>query len=112
MKVMPVEASASISAPRPKAAVPPSVLHACLRFTKKPHMMSEEVNKRESVALQTFCTALASDVSLPSFESSLRGTSCITAATTARGPSRTNIRRFSRLEGNRRVRNWMWVIYE
>lgn len=110
MKVIAVEARASIKAPTPKAAVPPSVRQACFLLTRKPQIKSEAVNRRDKVALQTFWTALAIEVSLPSVAESLRGTSCMIAATMASGPSRMNMRRFSRLEGNSRVKNCMCVI--
>lgn len=74
-------------------------------------MKSEAVNRSDNVALQTFCTAEDIDVSLPSL-ASLTGTSCMTAATIARGPSRIKMRRRSRFEGKRSVRNCMCVIYE
>ena len=73
-------------------------------------MKSEAVNKRDRVALQTFWQAFAIDVSWPFVAESLRGTSCMIAATMARGPSKMNMSRFSKLEGNKRVKNWICVI--
>lgn len=46
--------SASIIAPAPNAAVPPSVRQACFRFTSVPQRKSEVVKSSESVALQMF----------------------------------------------------------
>jgi hypothetical protein len=74
-------------------------------------MKSDEVKRRERVALQMFWIASAIEVNFPPSSSSANGTSCIIAATIASGPSRINIRRRSSLDGNRRVRNWICVIY-
>ena len=96
-------------APAPKAAVPPSVRHACLRFTTKPQIKSEIVKRRESVALQTFRTAFAR---LLNWSLGWSGASCIPAAMIARGPSRMNMSCASRREGYMRERNCMCVIYK
>jgi len=95
-KVNTVDANAKNIAPAPNAAVPPSVLHAWSRFTKKPQITRERVNSRERVALQTFCTASAQSTTRGS---EWIGRSCIMAATTAKGPRRPRINRFSRVEG-------------
>ena len=83
MKLRAVLTIASVRAPAPKAAVPPSVLQAYLRLMRMPQMNSATVKSRERVALQTFRTAEAA-ILMRAF--SLIGTSCMTAATIASGP--------------------------
>lgn len=73
-------------------------------------MNSEAVKSRDNVALQTFCAAVAMDVSCPFVVESFSGTSCMTAATIANGPRRTKMSRRSSVDGNRSVKNWMCVI--
>ena len=73
-------------------------------------MNKEPVKSNERVALQTFWTAVAISVSLPFPLESFSGTSCMIAATMARGPRRIKMSRRSSVEGNNRVKNWMCVI--
>jgi hypothetical protein len=56
IKLRAVLATASMSAPAPKAAVPPSVLHARFRFTAKPQMKRAVVKRRVRVELQMLRT--------------------------------------------------------
>lgn len=60
MKLSVVEMQARAIAPAPNAAVPPSVRHAASRLTKKPQMMSAEVNNNDNAALHTFRVSSAS----------------------------------------------------
>lgn len=53
-KLTVVETTAKSIAPNPNTAVPPSVLHALRRFTKKPQIIRAIVNMRSRVELRTF----------------------------------------------------------
>src|SRR6267154_1190428 len=104
--VMAVEARARIMAPTPKAAVPPSVRQACLRFTTKPQMAREILKRMVRVALQTLRTLPMVEMK---YRCGLSGANWVNAATTASGPRRTKMSWASRREGYMRVRKCMCV---
>lgn len=82
-KLRPVLMTARKMAAPPKAAVPPSVLHACFLFMRKPQMKRAAVKSKERVALQTFRTAEETTLTA-GFP--LKCSSCMIAARIARGP--------------------------
>ena len=80
----------------PKIAVPPSVLHARLRLTTKPHIKRAIVKMRSSVELNTF--RIASPRSRTVCEGE-RAVNTRNAEARARGPRMNTIKRASVREG-------------
>lgn len=85
-----------MTAPQPKAAVPPSVRQAWERLTMPPQRRREKVKRRERVKLQTLRMASAI---MREVELSWMGMSCMTPATMASGPMACLRRGLGRLEG-------------
>lgn len=116
---------AKARAAAPKAAVPPSIRHACFLLTSSPQIKRALVKRRDKVALHTFLI----DEAMNDIVVSLAiGRSWTTAATTARGPltwsiksvrcfgwnnvpRREKIKRPSRREGKSSVKKWICVIW-